>query len=388
MLHAQDEDTTFVLLPDSSNFITASMIIISPGNALYSQLGHVALRMECPRYRQDFCFSFEEEPGAKGVIKFFFGKTEAHIFAEPTDYFFNRFTRKGRQIKQYTLNLNLHEKQELWHQLDNDYVDESMRHFNILQNNCLSVSFQSVKAAIEKADERISFNGLPEQLKMNNGELTNYHTRFSPWLQFNCNTFIGTKGEEYGGQEERISPELMPQVLKKAIIVDDKGNKRPLITSEQELFPLINNFKASPATPILVFGALLIVTILITLAQLKWNLKWLPKMLDIVFMAFITIIGVVLLCTSFVSGLFGLHWNWYLIPCNPLPLIILLVWRKRKGFYKIYLFYVIVLVLFILATPLIQQLDIPHQLITASLAVRCLYHYINGKQRMLGDAMA
>ena len=81
------------------------------------------------------------------------------------------------------------------------------------------------------------------------------------------------------------------------------------------------------------------------------------------------------------QSLFGSHWNWYLIPFNPLPLIIWILWHKRNGFYKVYLFYTAVLALFILATPLSEQLDLPHQLITASLAVRCLYNYYDGKQQ-------
>ncbi|MBP5561442.1 MAG: DUF4105 domain-containing protein [Muribaculaceae bacterium] len=377
LLHAQDEDTSFVLLPDSSNFVTASMIVASPGEALYSQLGHAALRMECPRYRLDYCFSFEEEPGVAGVLKFFFGKTNAHMWAVPTDQFLDVFKKEGRQVMQYTLNLTLHEKQELWRILDLDYVDTKMRHFNFLQNNCSSVSLQSVENVF--ADEAIDFKGWPEQFKMNNGEQMRYYTRNTSWLQFICTSFSGTESDVSWRQEDRMSPELLPQVLKMAVIVDSVGNQRPLVTSEQELLPLVNKFKASPVTPLWVFGILLLVTVLITLAQLKWKLRWLPKALDILLMALVTIAGVVLIYTSYVSGLFGIHWNWYLIPFNPLPLIIWLVWRKRKGFYKIYLFYVVVLVLFILATPLSQQLDMPHQLITASLTVRCLYHYLTGK---------
>ncbi len=376
-LKAQVEDTSFVILPDSSNFITASMIISSPGNAIYAQVGHVALRMECPRYHLDFCFSFEEEHGTIGVLKCFFGKTYARIIAMPTDQFIERFKIKGRQTMQYTLNLNLREKQELWRRLDNDLVDETVRHFNLLQNNCLLVACQSVKAAMEK--EKIIINDWPEQFKMNNGEIIKYYTRSAPWLQFLCNTFIGTEGDVLRGYEERMGPELLPQVLRAALIVDEQGNKRPLLTEEKELSPLIKKFKASPASPMWVFGALLIITIIISFAQLKWKLKWLPKALDVLFMVFVTLMGMIFIYTSFVSGLFGKHWNWYLIPCNPLPLIIWLIWRKRKWFYKVYLFYTVVLLLFIIATPLTQQLDLPHQLITASLAVRCCCHYVQGR---------
>ena len=130
----------------------------------------------------------------------------------------------------------------------------------------------------------------------------------------------------------------------------------------------------------LVFGLLFLAVVLITLAQLKWKLKLLGQVLDVLLLVLVTIVGLFLIYTSYVSGLFGTHWNWYIIPFNPLPLIIWLIWRKRKGFYKVYLLYTVVLVLFILATPLSQQLDLPHQLITATLAVRCLFNYYDSKR--------
>ena len=380
-LRAQDEDTTFVVLPDSSNFVTASMVVASPGEAIYSQLGHAALRMECPRYRLDYCFSFEEEPGMGGILKFFLGKTDAHMIAVPTPKFLEVFKKEGRQVKQYTLNLSLHEKQELWRLLDNDFVDENMRSFNFLQNNCSSVSLRALENVV--VDETIDFNGWPEQFQMINGAGVRYLSRFSPWLEFWNMTFLGTESDGYWEHEQQVAPELLLEVFKKATIVAEDGSKRPMMTGEKELLPLVSEFKASPLTPARVFGFLLIFTILITLAQLKWKIKWAPKLLDFLLMTIVTLAGLMLIYTSFVSGLFGKHWNWYLVPFSPLPLIIWLFWRKRKGFYKVYLLYTVVLVLFILATPLSQQLDLPHQFITATLAVRCIYHYIEGKNKLI-----
>lgn len=154
-----------------------------------------------------------------------------------------------------------------------------------------------------------------------------------------------------------------------------------MLAGEKEILPLVNRFEASPLTPTLVFGALLLVVTLFTLAQFRWRMRRAGRVLDVLLMVLVTVVGLFLIYTSFVSGLFGKHWNWYLIPFNPLPLIIWLIWRKRKGFYKVYLFYTAVLVLFILATPLSEQLDLPHQLITATLAVRCFYNYIDGKRQ-------
>lgn len=366
------------LLPDSSNFVTASMLVMSPGEAIYSQLGHGVIRMECPVHNLDYCFSFEEEAGMGGIIKFFIGKTDAHMMAVPTAEFLKGYKLDGRQVMQYTLNLTLHEKQELWRLLDNDYVDENMRSFNFLQNNCSSVSLMAIENVV--VDETLDFNGWPDQFKMINGDGVRYLTRNFPWLQFWSMTFLGTESDSYWPHEQQVAPELLPQVLKMATIVDENGNKRPLVTGEEELMPLVNKFKATPITPTWAFGFLLLFTVLVTLAQLKWKLKWLPKVLDFLLMTLVTLAGLMLIYTSFVSGLFGKHWNWYLIPFNPLPLIIWLIWHKRKGFHKVYLLYTVILVLFIIATPLSEQLDLPHQFITATLAVRCLYNYIDGKQ--------
>ena len=371
-LRAQDEDTTFVLLPDSSNFVTASMIVASSGEAIYSQLGHVALRMECPRYRLDYCFSFEEEPGIGGIMKFFLGKTDAHMTAVPTARFLAGFKKEGRQVKQYILALSNHEKQELWRLLDNDYVDEEQRNFNFLENNCSSVSLMAVENVV--VDETIDFRW-PETFKMINGENLKCQTERWPWLYFWSLSFLGTEADVFWENDHRVAPDFLVQVIKNASIVGADGARRPMVVAEKELLPPVNEYKASPVTPTWVFGTLLLVTILITVAQLKWKLKWLPMVLDVLLLSIVTIGGLVLIYTSLVSGLFGVHWNWYLIPFNPLPLVIWLILGKRKGFYKVYLFYAAVLVLFILATPLSEQLDLPHQLITASLAVRCLGKY-------------
>ena len=371
-LMAQDEDTTFVLLPDSSNFVTASMIVSSPGEAVYSQLGHVALRMECPRYRLDYCFSFEEEPGIGGIVKFFLGKTHAHMMAVPTDRFLAGFKQEGRRVKQYTLALTNREKQELWRLLDNDYVDEEQRNFNFLENNCSSVSLAAVENVV--VDETIDFRW-PEPFKMRNGENLKCQTGHWQWLYFWSLCFLGTAADDIGDNDRRIAPEFLVQVIKDASIVAPDGSRRPMVVGEKELLPLVKEYKASPVTPTWAFGTLLFLTILITVAQLKWKLKWLPRVLDVLLLSVVTIVGLLLIYTSFVSGIFGVHWNWYLIPFNPLPLVIWLIWRQRKGFYKIYLLYAAVLALFILATPLSEQLDLPHQLVTATLAVRCIGKY-------------
>ncbi len=368
------------LLPDSSNFVTASLLVASPGEAIYSTYGHCALRMECPVHDLDFCFSFEMNfnESINDYINFFTGNVESHIVAVPTADYVANYKREGRGIKQYELNLSTLEKQELWRTLDNDYVDERFRKYNLIENNCSSILFATLLNAPIGRD--IEFTKLPEHFSWNNGKMVKHDAYLSPWTQFLDMTFLGTESDNYCPLINKISPESFGPVIREMQLINEDGSSTPMLVAEKELLPVSLQVKPSQWSPVLIFSLLLAVVLLLTFIEWRYKQERLGDMLDMVLLISQTLIGILLIYTSFVSGLFGKHWNWYLIPFNPLPLVIWLIWRKRPGFYKVYLFYTVVLALFILATPLSEQLDLPHQLITATLAVRCLYNYYDGKR--------
>ena len=369
------------LLPDSSNFVTASLLVASPGEAMYSSYGHCALRMECPVNNLDYCFSFEMDFDESLVdyIKFFAASVQSHIIAVPTSDYLGQYRKEGRGVKQYELNLTTHEKQELWRTLDNDYVDVQFRKYNLLENNCSSILFATLLNA--PIGRHIEFTDLPDQFNNKSGARIRYYTKLSPWAEFLDMTFLGTESDTNCDFVYRISPEAFGPVIKAMRLVDNEGNKTPMLVSVKEL--LVKKLEVAPTTwsPLLMFSMLLLLVVILTAIEWFGKSKSVNHMMDVILLILQTIAGIIILYTSFVSGLFGKHWNWYLIPFNPLPLIIWLLWHKRKEFYKVYLFYTVVLVLFIFATPLSEQLDLPHQLITATLAVRCCYNYYDGKRQ-------
>ena len=46
------------VLPDSSNFVTASILLSSPGKEAFFALGHSGIRLKSPSKGLDYCFSF------------------------------------------------------------------------------------------------------------------------------------------------------------------------------------------------------------------------------------------------------------------------------------------------------------------------------------------
>lgn len=373
--NAQRNDSV-VVAPDSSNFVTASLVIISPTNEVYSVFGHTAIRMECPSHQLDYVFTFESDPSVGGFLTFFAGKAKGYFVAVPTQEFLKDVENKGRGVKQYELNLTLHEEQELWRNLDNDMMEGAHRKFNLLVNNCVSMAVMKLYQSC--IDEHLEWDDNTTLTLLNNGDYVRQCVQQSPWASFWFITFMGTVCEDSYDYESRLCPANLIEEMQKASFIDEeKGTKRTVLKGqERTLLPETSNLSQSIITPTVVFGLLLLVVCFMTFAEWRWNWKRPVRYIDVALFILQSLSGLVLLYVTWVSELFGAHWNWYLVPFNPIPLILWLCLRKQKNYGRVYLLYTVVLVAFIALTPFLSQLDLPHQLITTMMAVRCGSKYL------------
>ena len=187
--------------PDSTHFVTASLIVISPGNELYSVFGHCVLHMQCPSKDLDYVYTFETEPN---YLKFFAGKSKACFVAVPTQEFLQQYKAEGRGVTEYALNLTPHEKQELWRALDEDMEEGPTRRFTMLKSNCVSMSLFMVEQVLEK--RYIDFSPNNWLLRMGNARVLHSCLRHSPWADFIFFTFSGSEADKCWTVEELLSP--------------------------------------------------------------------------------------------------------------------------------------------------------------------------------------
>ena len=371
--HSSPNDSVKVL-PDSSNFVTASLVIAEPLHALYSVFGHATLRMECPSFGLDYVFTFESDPNFGTFMTGIAGKAKAKYVAVPTDTFIRDTRLAGRGLKQYKLNLTHHEKQELWRLLDEEMMAGAYRNFNLLFTNCLTTSILNVQRCL--IGEHFEWGKLEYPQTLNDGELFRHAVRHSPWAEFLFITFGGTAYDRRSIQEFRLTPETIIPMLRKATITNDStGVSRFVITDPgTTLVESSGQDKATPITPNIVFGGLLLLTLLITLAE--WVLHWhqVAKVYDMLLFTAQLLVSLLMLYVTFFSEMFVTQWNWYLVAFLPLPLLFWLIRNKKPASYC-WLGYSIVLVLFILSTPFIGILDWSHQLITGSFLIRSISHF-------------
>ncbi len=361
------------LAADSSNFVTASIVIASPGNEVYGNLGHCALRMECPVWDLDYCYSFEMNADAQGVLAFFAGQADGHVVSVPTSQCIASYERDGRGVTQIELNLTVKQEQTLWRMLDEDVVDSEERKFNFLRNNCTSVTLRMLDNCT--GDERLDF-AWPQHVSLSNGEVIHVVLEYLPWMEWTALTLIGTAADDRWDNTSKISPSWVIAMLERSYIVDAAGGRRPATVGKaRELVPRRLNPASSPCTPVVVFGILLLVVVLFTLAQTRWGWRKAGIVLDTLLLAAQTLMGVVLLWLMVGGNLYGNSWNWYLVPYCPLAWLVCIVARRGKWQRWWWLDCSVVLVLFIAATPLSAQLTWVHQLPVATLLVRTLWHW-------------
>ena len=248
--------------------------------------------------------------------------------------------------------------------------------FDFLNINCMMMSMMMIEQSL--INEQLDFSNIPDFMKDVNGVRIRHHSEHAPWSQFLYITLCGACADSRIEIEKSLSPTTIDEVLCKVSILNEDGGKRPLFQSSPSIIVASKHkYRKSSLTPKIVFGALLLFIILLTISE--WRLGWksFPRIVDITLLTMQTILGVMLIYFSLISNIFGTSWNWYLIPLCPLPLIFHLFFHKNKNYYKFFLFYALILALFIVATPLSSQLDFDHQLITTTLFIRCLSYFFS-----------
>lgn len=366
------DNDTLIAGSQRDDFVTVSLLLASPGNKIYSIFGHCGLRMQCPSQHLDYVYTFEMESGAAGYAKFFAGQAKAGFAAVPTAEYINTYAQDGRGITAYTLNLTPHEEQELWRALDDDMAQGPHRKYNLIKNQCLSTSVLLVEEIME--NEYIDFTRLPQTMRSySNGQLLRFMSRKSPWATFVFLTLMGTEADDHWEEEYRMCPETMPYILRYARIVSiDRTKSRPLLKSApRTLSPTRVVITPSPLSPNVVFGALCVFALLLSVVQYRGRGHQLAKAFDRTLFVLQTVAGSSLLYITLVTGLFGMHWNWYLIPFNPLPFLLWLCLRRKKGYYRLFRIYTVIL---IVTVPLLyvvtSQADLAHTFILLTLASR------------------
>ena len=370
-MKAQEEVADSVSNDGLATDVFASLIIAEPSNDIYGCLGHCAIRMQCPSHNMDYCFTYSFSNSFANKFKFFNGTGEGAFVPMYTNSFLEEYKEQHRGVMEYKLNLTLEEKRLLWQSLDENAHSSFRWRYDYLKTNCSAMCAYIIEQSL--IGERIAYGKLDPVLLGDNRTFVKNIFSETPWFQFFWLTILGAEGEDDGEVYTRLAPFIITDVWGDARLENDStGEARPVFDGEPiQISDEHTELVPSPVTPFAAFLALLVVAFIITAMYLKGVAKKVVDCFDLILLALQSIAGIVCLYFNTLSQLQGVHGSWHVLVMNPLPLLVVLLFRKKPKYMRMgFMLYSALIVVYLCVAPFSPQILLPHVFIALTLLLR------------------
>ena len=342
-------DTTFHDNVDrtAEDFVTVSLMIADPGSYFFTVLGHACLRLQCPTFDLDYCYSYESEDMTNRVLDFLMGKLRMGLFPIPTDEYCAYYAEHGRGVREYILNLPPNVETELWRVMDEHLTQGTTLSYDYFNRGCAitCVRFMNQallgKSKIQYAQRLYEYSPTP-------CELVKANTKDALWVRFYWNFLVGEDVKDpLQGDRQLIIPVDLVKAWQEATINGELLIPNdPIILVEGE--PQKSDGWFTPNIAMLLLLLLAIV-----------NLFWKCPYFDWIMLMIQTTLGIVLFYLIYFSNLCCASWNWMLIPFAPLPI---LLWHWRKYWALPYVGVLVIWCIYMITLPLWAEriIDLSH----------------------------
>ena len=298
----------------AEDFVIASLLVADPGTVMYSVLGHACLRLQCPAFGMDYCFSYESEGVKNRVLDFLAGNLMMGLFAIPVEDYCSQYREDGRGVYEYKLNLPIEVKRELWRILDEKIAEGHRLPYDYYHRGCAITIVDFVKQAL--GETVIVYDRSLYAQNPTARELCIENSQLALWVQFVALFLVGNEADiPFVGEKQLIIPTDLVHAWQKA-----KVNGEYLLESEPTILvegkPQINDGWFTPMVLAIILLVLAIINLWVKYPYFDWLM-----------LAAQTLVGCGMTYLIIFSDLCCTEWNWLIIPFNPLPAIF---WKWRK----------------------------------------------------------
>jgi len=302
-------------LSEKPGFVEAYLLVVQPGGALYSSVGHAVLRLKCAEHGLDYCFSYESEDVRERVLAFLSGRLKMGMFAIKTEACLSSYRADRRGVRQYRLNLPEAVKCRLWKNLDGKVAEGVALPYDYLRRGCA----QAVLCSLQEATRPLpwAFGAWPEKYRGSRRRLFCDAMKDYRWNLFFAQSIGGTEVDaDLPPERKVVIPADLLEVLRNAkvngvTVIDDQGE------DIVQPFPAASSAFFSPVVAAMMFFLVVLASVVF-----RWRaMRFVVLAVYGAFAAFYTyLIGV--------SSLPATSWHWLGVPFNLLPLV-LWKWRRR-----------------------------------------------------------
>ena len=301
----------------ADDFVFVSLMVADPTDWRDDMLGtqgHAFLRLQCPVFDLDYCFSYESEHVNTQLSKYAQGKLKMGMFAYPTDAYLEDYRHWNRAVHEYRLNLPPDVETRLWEIMDNKLSRGLSMKLDLTRRGCAISVVHFIKAALQ--DIPIVYPQGTRYETLSRREILYQDMGANPWLRLvSCAMVPNAYDKDCSIDEKLIAPADLAEVWSQStvngkVFAEYIGDIVSSTHTESE--PLF-------ITPQLLAWVLLLITLLLITVGAQW---WKWVLLGLQFLMGLLLLYVALFTQQFA----GAGWLMMLL-FNPLPL---LLWKWHK----------------------------------------------------------
>ena len=342
-----------IQLSDSAKI---SLLTASPWTgAIYSLYGHTVLRVEDDSTGVDACFNYGYFDSSQPNFMFHFVRGETDYVLGATSYqeFLTENEMKGLEVVRQELNLTNSQKQELWDDLFINIQPENRRYrYNYFFDNCATRPRDMVEKVLNRpviypdTNKNQTFRDLIHEC-----------VHEFAWMEFGIDLLIGSDADHnITDREKMFLPSYLMHAFEGAEVLRDDTINPPVAKStvtvlEADTEANVRN-EWSIVKPLPIAFVLLIITLLISIFQLRYNHYKTALIYDTVLFSVAGITGLVITFLIFFSEHPATSPNWNIAWLHIFHLLFaVLFWVKslRKVVYYYHFINFAVLSLFLLS---------------------------------------
>ena len=301
----------------AEDFVFVSLMVADPTDWRDDMLGtqgHAFLRLQCPVFDLDYCFSYESESVNTQLSKYAQGQLKMGMFAYTTDSYLDDYRYWNRAVHEYRLNLPPEVETCLWEIMDNKLSKGLNMKLDLSRRGCAISVVHFVKAALK--DIPIVYPQGTRYETLSRREILYQDQEPNPWLRLmSCAMIPNAYDEDCPIDEKLIAPADLAEVWQQSTI---NGDTLAVYIGDAVLSDYVEPEPPFVTPQLLAWAILLITVLLITFGLNGW--RW-------VLLGIQCLIGVFLLYLALFTQQFaGAGWL-MMVLFNPLPL---LLWKWRR----------------------------------------------------------
>jgi uncharacterized membrane protein len=269
--------------PNLSEGAKIMMFTCGPGDELYAGFGHSALWVSDPKQKIDRLYNYGtfdfDTPNFYG--KFIRGKLNYMVSVTRASRFLEEYDSRKISVYGQTLDLNQVEKQRMYEFLETNLRPENRLYkYDFFYDNCAT---RIRDVVVKVADGKVNFNTVDQHLTFR--EMLFPYLTHTPWTKFGINLILGLTSDKVATTwDYQYLPEYMQDQFQNATI-SSNGAERKLVTNSKQYLSSKLNFTNNKADdPVVVFGSILLLVLLITAIEIKKRkiLNWVNYLLFII----------------------------------------------------------------------------------------------------------